>query len=75
MARNVHGPSPCQACGKPAWFLCLGCHHEGTDDLAGYVCEDDAGAHSDHEDYGSLPLVNSPRSGVCAYDGPAEPPW
>ena len=43
--------------------------------MAGYVCEDDAGAHSDHEDYGRLPLVNSPRSGVCAYDGPAEPPW
>ncbi|MDD9982571.1 MAG: hypothetical protein OXU81_14645 [Gammaproteobacteria bacterium] len=75
MARNIHRPPPCQACGEPARFLCLGCHYEGSDDLSGYVCEDDAAAHAGHEDYGRLPLVNSPRSGVCGYDGPGEPPW
>lgn len=75
MARNLHLTPPCQDCGEPAQFLCLACHYEGSDDLAGYVCESDAAAHSDHEDYGRLPLVNSPRSGVCAYDGPGEPPW
>lgn len=76
MARNIHQPLPCQTCGKPAQFLCLGCHYEGSDELAGYVCaEDAAAAHADHEDSGRLPLVNSPRSGVCGYDGPAEPPW
>jgi hypothetical protein len=26
--------------------------------------------------YGELmPVVNSPRTGVCGYTGPAEPPW
>ena len=78
MARNTHRPPPCQVCGEPARFLCLGCHYEGSDYLAGYVCEADAAAysdHEDHEDYGRLPLVNSPRSGVCGYDGPGEPPW
>ena len=76
MARNIHQPLLCQACGEPARFLCLGCHYEGSDDLAGYVCEDHAAAHADHMDSGGrLPLVNSPRSGVCGYDGPAEPPW
>ena len=75
MPSNVHRPPPCEACGEPVQFLCLGCHYEGSDDLAGYVCEDDAAVHADHKDYGRLPLVNSPRSGVCGYAGPAEPPW
>ena len=75
MARNTHRPPPCQDCGEPAQFLCLDCHFEGSDDLAGYVCEVDTAAHVDHEDAGRLPIVNSPRSGVCAYGGPAEPPW
>ena len=75
MARNIHQPPPCQVCGEPAQLLCLDCHHEGSDDLAGYVCEDDAAAHADHEEDGRMPLVNSPRSGVCGYAGPAEPPW
>ena len=56
-------------------FLCLGCHYEGREDSTGYICEDDAAAHAGHEDYGRLPLVNSPRSGVRGYDGPGEPPW
>lgn len=75
MARNLHQPPPCQDCGEPARFLCVDCHYEGNDDLAGYVCENDAAAHADHEDLGRMPLVNSPRSGVCGYGGPAEPPW
>lgn len=74
MARNIHRPPPCQTCGEPARFLCLDDHYEGSDDLAGYVCED-AAAHMDHEEDGMLPVVNSPRSGVCGYVGPAEPPW
>ena len=29
-----------------------------------------------HDEYGDpMPLVNSPRTGMCAYDGPAEPPY
>ena len=75
MARNVHQPPPCQVCGEPAQLLCLDCHYQGGDELAGFVCEDDTAVHEDHEDYGSMPVVNSPRSGVCGYGGPAEPPW
>ncbi|HYW10118.1 MAG TPA: hypothetical protein VE913_24335 [Longimicrobium sp.] len=29
---------------------------------------------SDEDDGEGLPLLNSPRSGMCGYDGPADPP-
>jgi hypothetical protein len=28
----------------------------------------------DHEEM-MMPIVNSPRTGMCGYDGPAEPPY
>ena len=76
MARNSPVEVPCGECGRPARSICLDCRYEGDTESAGYVCEDHAAAHSMHEDYGSMmSLFNSPRSGVCAYDGPAEPPY
>jgi hypothetical protein len=38
-------------------------------------CEQHAEEHA-HDEYGQpLELVNSPRLGMCGYDGPAEPPY
>lgn len=76
MARNDPVEVPCGECGKPARSICMDCLYEGETESAGYVCEDHAVAHATHDDYGSMmPLFNSPRTGVCAYDGPAEPPY
>ena len=41
----------------------------------GMLCQLHAGTHP-HDDYGNpVSIVNSPRMGMCGYDGPAEPPY
>jgi hypothetical protein len=52
----------CQ-CGKQATAVCCEC----TDDAA-WVCEECAGKHECGEDM-LLPVVNSPRVGMCGYTG------
>lgn len=71
MARNAFDPPPCAECGQPAEWLCAECiWEEGADAV---FCEAHAGEH-EHEDM-LMPIVNSPRTGMCGYDGPAEPPY
>jgi len=73
MARNQAPQFECQECKKPAAWLCLECIYE--DDQPGLLCEQHAENHP-HEEYDEpLPLENSPRTGMCAYSGPAEPPY
>ena len=73
MSRNIAPQYPCQECQKPAAWLCEECMYE--DDLPGLLCDEHAEEHP-HEDYGGvMPLVNSPRTGMCAYFGPAELPY
>jgi hypothetical protein len=73
MARNNMPEEKCMECGEPATWLCLECLYEY--DAPGMLCDEHAEAHP-HEDYGEpLPLVNSPRVGMCGYTGPAEPPY
>jgi hypothetical protein len=73
MARNNPPEAKCSECGKPATFLCVECLYEY--DQYGALCDDHAETHP-HDNYGEpLPLVNSPRLGMCGYDGPAEPPY
>jgi hypothetical protein len=63
----------CQECGQPALWLCIECVYE--EDKSGYLCDEHMEEHP-HENYGEpMPLVNSPRTGMCGYDGPAEPPY
>jgi|YNPNPStandDraft_1061719.scaffolds.fasta_scaffold49076_2 hypothetical protein len=71
MARNKFEPPPCMVCGKPATWLCTECMYdeEGRCEL----CDEHAQEH-EHEDM-LLALVNSPRTGMCGYSGPAEPPY
>ncbi len=74
MARNAPPEIPCMECGEPATWLCLECMYEGED--SGALCDEHIEAHQEHNDYGySLPIVNSPRVGMCGYTGPAEPPY
>jgi hypothetical protein len=59
-------------CGQPATRLCTECLHArqgGRSEL----CDEHARLH-EHDEM-ILSLVNSPRTGVCGYDGPAKPPY
>ena len=73
MARNTMPEIQCMKCTDQATWLCLECISEH--DTSGTLCDAHASSHP-HEEYGDpLPLVNSPRSGMCGYEGPAEPPY
>lgn len=52
----------CHKCEKPAKKICSQCVYEGT----GLVCDNCAKDHECGEDM-LLPLVNSPRTGICGY--------
>lgn len=73
MARNAAPAVVCQECGEPATRFCVECGYEG--ERPGTLCDSHAANHP-HENYGEpMPLVNSPRVGMCGYEGPAEPPY
>lgn len=73
MARNEPPSLSCMECDEPAAWLCMECVHE--DETTGALCQAHVRTHP-HEDYGEpLPVVNSPRMGMCGYTGPAEPPY
>ncbi len=73
MARNDPPEVACTECGKPAAWLCMECVYEH--DEPGWLCDEHAEDHP-HDDYGGLmPVVNSPRLGMCGYSGPADPPY
>jgi hypothetical protein len=63
VARNEPPIWPCDACGQAATGVCVQCAYEG-----GFCCAE----HGDSHDCGEemlLPVVNSPRMGVCGYTG------
>jgi len=73
MARNSPPELLCAECGEPATWLCMECVIEHNE--PGTLCDRHAQTHP-HEDYGEpVPIVNSPRLGMCGYRGPAEPPY
>jgi len=65
IARNAQPIVPCDACSRhPAVWICTECQWaEG-----GWLCETCAKKHDCDEEM-FLPVVNSPRSGVCGYAG------
>ncbi len=64
LARN-HAPEiPCYQCGKPAVHICTECIW----DEKGWLCAACAKGHECGEEM-LLPAANSPRVGVCAYEG------
>lgn len=73
MARNEPPVVTCMECKQPAQWLCTECIYEHEE--SGFLCDDHAKKHP-HDDYGEpIKLVNSPRMGMCGYEGPAEPPY
>ncbi len=60
---------PCDECGKfQATQICTFCQW----DDGGWLCDNCAKVHNCDEDDMFLPVVNSPRAGVCAYCGEEE---
>lgn len=73
LARNLPPEAKCKECSQPAAWLCMECIIEQEE--WGTLCEQHAKKHP-HDNYGEpIPLVNSPRLGMCGYEGPADPPY
>lgn len=69
LARNEAPAVVCADCSKkPAKWICTNCNWGGGSGI-GWVCDD---CVRNHEEDMILPVVNSPRAGVCGYTGDAE---
>ena len=64
LARNILPEFRCHVCQKEATEVCTECMWE-ADPL---LCDDCAADH-EHDDEMFLPVVNSPRIGMCGYSG------
>ena len=65
LARNDAPAWRCEECSQPATTVCPFCIHDGS-----YLfCEAHARKHPCAEEEVYLPVVNSPRMGICGYVG------
>jgi hypothetical protein len=62
LALNLAPVIPCDVCGKPAEKVCAQCIWEKE----AWLCRECAAQHECGEEM-LLPVVNSPRTGMCAY--------
>lgn len=75
LARNDPLDIRCRVCKKSATTICLECQEEVTspkDEAIIYYCEqcvDNRSRHKHDDEEMRLPVVNSPRMGVCGYTG------
>jgi hypothetical protein len=73
LARNEPPVWQCTVCGVRATNICAWCADENVD---AFFCKTHAGDHVAEAHEGDeaplLPVVNSPRMGVCAYAGPVD---
>lgn len=68
LSRNAQPLVPCDECGNyPAIHICTECQWDDS----GWLCEKCAPNH-ECDDEMFLPVVNSPRTGVCGYSGQEE---
>ena len=65
LSRNNMPEFNCDKCGKPAKEICQECIEMGEE---GLFCESCAKEH-EHDEEMFLPVVNSPRMGMCGYTG------
>ncbi|MGZ8530693.1 MAG: hypothetical protein ACXW6J_08710 [Candidatus Binatia bacterium] len=65
LARNEPLVWPCDDCQAPATVVCPFCIDSGD----GLFCDAHADAHEHAHEEVYLPVVNSPRMGVCGYTG------
>ena len=73
MARNDMPEATCMECDARATHFCQECTIER--DETGLLCAKCVEDHPCHNYGEPIPLVNSPRLGMCGYDGPATPPY
>ncbi len=66
VARNDPPEIHCSVCGEPATEICIECLYEGIEHP--FFCDACFEEHECDEEM-SLPVVNSPRMGQCAYTG------
>ena len=64
LARNNAPVLPCDACGKEATHVCTQCIYDDQ----GWLCDACMSEHECGEEM-LLPVVNSPRVGMCGYEG------
>ena len=65
-----HNEAPvweCEVCGEDADWVCTFCMSERENP---FYCEAHAEDHDCEEPEMLLPVVNSPRMGMCGYEGP-----
>ena len=75
MARNEPPEVKCCKCDEPAAWLCMDMECQDKETYAPLLlCKKHAKPHKDNEHF-LLPILNSPRTGMCGYEGPAEPPY
>ncbi len=67
LARNDPPPVTCEKCGQPAVWVCSNCIY----DNGGWLCDAHTRKHKCGEEM-LLPVVNSPRVGMCGYTGGME---
>ncbi len=73
MSRNEMPEEKCLECDKISTHICLECLYENE---KGWLYCDDHTEEHPCEEYGEpMPVVNSPRLGMCGYEGPADPPY
>jgi hypothetical protein len=66
LARNAPPKIRCAVCSEPANLVCPYCLQESAD---AFVCTKHRRQHRCGEEEAFLPVVNSPRMGVCGYTG------
>jgi hypothetical protein len=70
LSRNEPLQVMCSMCGKvPATQICSVCMYDGNALFCDKCAKKHAKECEDFADYASMPVCNSPRAGVCAYDG------
>jgi hypothetical protein len=70
LSRNEPLPLLCELCGeKPATEMCSVCAGSTEAMFCAGCAKKHAKTCIDFADYAAMPIVNSPRAGVCAYNG------
>ena len=70
LSRNEPLKIMCSACGKaPTTQICTACMDHGNAEFCDKCAEKHAEECEDFADYAAIPVVNSPRMGVCGYMG------
>ena len=70
LSRNEPLKIMCSVCGKvPAAQICTVCMYDKEAAFCDKCAKKHAKECEDFDDYAAMPVVNSPRVGVCAYEG------